>query len=181
MARSQNRVQLSLRLPEDIVQVVDKYAAENRMSKTDAVVHFLCCGISGEGISDDRLAAIERKLADIECMLKSSGEQPRPSLRQSEAFDAVARAAEGFPAIERAYVFGSFARDQQTAESDVDVRIEVDRSLSFNLHDLAHFMKAIEQSTGRKVDVVSARVVKNPALAAAIEKDKVLVYERETE
>ena len=40
-------------------------------------------------------------------------------------------------------------------------------------------MKRIEQQTGREVDVVSADVIKNANLAAAIEREKVLVYERE--
>ena len=72
-----------------------------------------------------------------------------------------------------------FARKQFGPQSDIDVHIEVDRSNGFNLHDLTHFMKRIEQRTGREVDVVSADVIKNANLAAAIEREKVLVYERE--
>ena len=50
--------------------------------------------------------------------------------------------------------------------------------MPFNLHDLFQFAKRIERMTGRKVDVVSTKDLKNESLAAAIEREKVLVYER---
>ena len=93
--------------------------------------------------------------------------------------EAVAQAASEFPAIERAYLFGSFARGTFGSDSDVDVRIEYDHGMSFNLHDVSQFGKRIEQATGREVDVVSADRIKKEGLAAAIERDKELVYERE--
>lgn len=89
-------------------------------------------------------------------------------------------AADQFPAIVRAYVFGSCARGEQTPESDIDVRLVLDRSERFNLRDLAQFAKRVEQKTGLEVDVVTAEKVADPALSAAIEREKVLVYERET-
>ena len=78
-----------------------------------------------------------------------------------------------------AYLFGSFARGTFGSDSDVDVRIEYDHGMSFNLHDVSQFGKRIEQATGREVDVVSADRIKKEGLAAAIERDKELVYERE--
>ncbi|MEG0375754.1 MAG: nucleotidyltransferase domain-containing protein, partial [Raoultibacter sp.] len=90
----------------------------------------------------------------------------------------VAHVASEFPAIERAYLFGSVARGEFDDASDVDVRIELDSSMPFNLHDLGQFGKRIERIVGRSVDVISAREIKNEALAAAIAREKVLVYER---
>ena len=75
-------------------------------------------------------------------------------------------------------VFGSFARGDFAAESDVDVRLEYDKAAPFSLFEVAQFQKHVERVTGRDVDVVTARKVKNPNLAAAIEREKVLVYER---
>lgn len=110
-----------------------------------------------------RPSAVEKPLA-------SSGECVR---------EAIAQAAAAFPAIRKAYLFGSFARGTFGDESDVDVRIEYDADGSFSLRELAQFQKRIEQATGREVDVVSARRLKNESLEAAIEREKVLVYERE--
>ena len=80
-----------------------------------------------------------------------------------------------------AYLFGSFARGSQTAGSDVDVRLVIDRGEGFTLRELSHFAKIVQQETGRECDVVSAADVANEALAAAIDREKVLVYERKTD
>ncbi|WP_283170943.1 type II toxin-antitoxin system RelB/DinJ family antitoxin [Curtanaerobium respiraculi] len=93
---------------------------------------------------------------------------------------AIADASSAFPAIERAWLFGSFATGSQNAQSDIDVRLDLDReSGSFTLNDVANFAKRVERLTGREVDVVTSRVIGNKNLAAAIEKEGVLVYERE--
>ena len=80
-----------------------------------------------------------------------------------------------------AYLFGSFARGSQTAGSDVDVRLVIDRGEGFTLRELSHFAKIVQQETGRECDVVSAADVANEALAAAIDRERVLVYERKTD
>lgn len=177
----QTRIPLSLRLPAHVVEVVDSYARTNRISKTDAFLHFLQKGMESERgeLHLEQFSDIKRQLAEIKSLL--SAEQDA-QLTESEAVrEAVAIAAQEFSAIERAYLFGSFARGTFNAESDIDVRIECDSTMSFNLHDLAQFQKRIEHATGRAVDVISARHLKNKKLAAAIEKDKELVYERKTQ
>ncbi|MDJ1649681.1 MULTISPECIES: nucleotidyltransferase family protein [Gordonibacter] len=177
------RVPLSLRLPAHVVETVGEYAHSNRISKTDAFLHFLQKGMEAEesAVRADRLEEIESQLEQIKALLKRDHESsPAADTVRDSVFDAVAQAAEGFPAIKRAYLFGSFARGDFDAQSDVDVRVELDETAPFNLRDLAHFEKHIERATGRSVDVVSARQLKNRNLAAAIEKEKVLAYERES-
>lgn len=97
---------------------------------------------------------------------------------RARVLDAVARECARFAAITRGYVFGSFARGDFVAESDVDVRLEYDRTAPFTLFEVAQFQKHLERACGRAVDVVTAKRVKNPNLSAAIEREKVLVYER---
>lgn len=96
-------------------------------------------------------------------------------------FRAVADECSRYPAITRAFVFGSFARGDFAAESDVDVRIEYDKSAPFSLFEVAQLQKHIERAVGREVDVITAKRLKNKNLEAAIEREKVLVYERESE
>ncbi|MDO4289924.1 MAG: nucleotidyltransferase domain-containing protein [Eggerthellaceae bacterium] len=119
-----------------------------------------------------------KKVADGACEERCASEVDREAERAS-VYAAVAEAAQAFSAIERAYVFGSFARNSFNDESDVDVRIEYDHDGTFTLRELAQLQKRIERTVGRSVDVVSARTLKNESLAAAIEREKVLVYERE--
>ena len=97
---------------------------------------------------------------------------------KEEALRAIRLVAAQFPAIEEAYLFGSFARGAQRDTSDVDVRIVLDETCHFTLRDLAQFAKRLEQETGREVDVVSASEIKNRSLAQAIEREKVLAYAR---
>ena len=175
------RTLVSLRVPRRLAEAVERYAKDNGLRKTDAYLHFLMDGLQGEQATktDERLSGIQAQLEQA----PGEGAAEKESEARLLEFESVCRAisdsARDYPAIRRAYLFGSFARKQFGPQSDIDVRIEVDRSNGFNLHDLTHFMKRIEQQTGREVDVISADVIKNANLAAAIEREKVLVYERE--
>lgn len=110
---------------------------------------------------------------------RSLAEQ-EPGGERARILQVVAEEAAKFAAITRAFVFGSFARGDFTAESDIDVRLEYDEAAPFSLFEVAQFQKRIERLTGRSVDVVTAKRLKNPNLAAAIEREKVLAYERES-
>lgn len=98
---------------------------------------------------------------------------------KAEALEAIRKASADFSAIKRAVLFGSLARDSFSEDSDVDVRLELDRSKRFNLRDLSHCAKQIEQMTGREVDVVSVDEIQDEQLKAAIARDGVVAYERE--
>ena len=54
--------------------------------------------------------------------------------------------------IKRAALFGSFARGEQTRQSDLDVLVEFRGSKS--LFDLVALKLDLENKTGRKVDVL---------------------------
>ena len=64
-------------------------------------------------------------------------------------------------------LFGSYARDDQTPESDVDVLVDVDPSIGLDFVDLAEL---IERGLGVKTDVIPADGVKL-RYRAYIEKD----------
>ena len=100
------------------------------------------------------------------------------SLTRQFVVESTARIASRFPGIERAWLFGAFARNQQTTDSDIDIRLEVDREAGFNLHDLVSFTKMMEQETGRACDVITASTIKSRSLAQAIKRDGVCAYER---
>ena len=101
------------------------------------------------------------------------------SRERGQVLKVVAEEAAKFAAITRAFVFGSFARGDCAEASDVDVRLEYDKVAPFSLFEVAQFQKHLERSTGPSDDVVTAKQIKNPNLAAAVEREKVLVYERE--
>ena len=174
------RTAVSLRLPSELVSTIEQFAFEHRLSKTDAFLHFLNRGIESEKheTEDDTLARIEQKVSETLRLIQ--GRQDIANEKQLVA-DKIREVCSRFPAIERAYLFGSFARGTYSENSDVDIRLDIDASCVFNLRDLEHFSKQVEQLTGRSADVVTARTIKNTALREAIERDKELIYEREAE
>jgi hypothetical protein len=60
-----------------------------------------------------------------------------------------------FP-VTRIALFGSYARGQQTDESDIDVLVDVDPSIGLRFVDLA---ERIELLLGVRADVVSRRAI----------------------
>jgi predicted nucleotidyltransferase len=64
-------------------------------------------------------------------------------------------------------VFGSYARNQQTDESDIDILVEFNKPIGIEFVDLA---EELEQILSVKVDLVSKRGLKESYLKA-IEKE----------
>lgn len=71
--------------------------------------------------------------------------------------------------VTRLAVFGSYARGEQRADSDVDVLVEVEPSLGLRFVDLADRIEAL---LGLRADVVSRRAI-SPRHWAVIEKELV--------
>lgn len=175
-AVAESRLPVAMRLPRREVEVVDAYARENGLTKTDAFLHFLRRGIESER-SDGygaRLDSIEGLLTEL---LQKVDTVTPPTV--AEISQVVSREAAKFPAIRKVILFGSFARGEAARESDIDLRLEIDRSGTFSLYDLARFQKAVNRATSREVDALTADTVKNENLAAAIAREGVTVYERE--
>ena len=68
--------------------------------------------------------------------------------------------------------FGSYARNTATPESDVDVVFDTD---SPNLFMTAMLRQDLEESLGRRVDVIQVRGLTNARLKARIEREAIYV------
>ena len=78
--------------------------------------------------------------------------------------------------VERAWLFGSFARDEQENDSDIDVLVELDFSQPIGL-EYVHWWMDLEKKLGRKVDLVCEGTL-SKYIIPFVEKDKQLIYER---
>lgn len=78
--------------------------------------------------------------------------------------------------VSEAYLFGSFARGEQTPDSDIDLRLVCGNAMTFGtLYELSY---ELEMELGRKVDVVTNPPEHmRPAFRKSIEQDEVRVYE----
>ena len=76
--------------------------------------------------------------------------------------------------IQKAYLFGSYARGEAGFESDIDICIE--KGNLRTLFELSGFCQDLEETLGNKVDVVTT-VGLSDDFREQIEKDMILIYE----
>ncbi len=77
----------------------------------------------------------------------------------------------------KAWLFGSFARGEQTADSDIDILVNYDRSQPIGLLKIASMSADLEDLLGRKVDLVEEKML-FPWVAESVNDDKQLIYAR---
>ena len=80
--------------------------------------------------------------------------------------------------VRKAWLFGSFSRGEETAQSDVDILMEFDRSgKPVTLLTYARMWRELEERLGSNVDLVEDGTLKTYAVESA-NQDKLLIYER---
>ncbi len=79
----------------------------------------------------------------------------------------------------KAWLFGSFARGEQTKNSDVDILILPDKSQHFSLFTLSGMYEDLKELLGREVDLITDCGLMPFARESAV-RDKILFYERES-
>ena len=84
----------------------------------------------------------------------------------------------GYPAVRKAWLFGSYARRDNTASSDIDILIDVPKSVSFTLFDIADMKEELTRVCGREVDVVMERALKT-GVRERVSDEMILLYEKE--
>ena len=76
----------------------------------------------------------------------------------------------------KAWLFGSYARGEETPESDVDILVMLDYSKPVGLKFFGMF-EDLKELLGRPVDLVVDRSLAQFA-RESVERDKILIYER---
>ncbi|MBQ7711649.1 MAG: nucleotidyltransferase domain-containing protein [Bacteroidales bacterium] len=79
--------------------------------------------------------------------------------------------------IEKAWLFGSYARGEERADSDVDILVTLDKEAKVGLLQYVHIMNELKSRLNKEVDMV----VDGTLLPFAVEsanRDKKLIYER---
>ncbi len=78
--------------------------------------------------------------------------------------------------VVKAWIFGSYSRNEQTPDSDVDILITLDKSRPVGLEFFGMY-EDLKELLGRNVDLVTDHSLA-PFARESVERDKKLVYER---
>ena len=76
----------------------------------------------------------------------------------------------------KAWLFGSFARGEETPQSDVDILVVLDHSQPVGMKFFGMY-EDLRQLLGRNVDLVTERSLA-PFARESVERDRQLIYER---
>ncbi len=79
----------------------------------------------------------------------------------------------------KAWLFGSFARGEETPDSDVDILVLFDQKTGNGVSLLRHVSIAmgLEDLLGKKVDLITDGTLL-PFVQTTADRDKILIYER---
>lgn len=77
--------------------------------------------------------------------------------------------------IKTAWLFGSFARDEQNYKSDIDLMLSFDKKSKVSLFDFADIVNVLEQKTNRRIDLVEEGCLQPFAFETA-KKDLIKIY-----
>lgn len=80
--------------------------------------------------------------------------------------------------IEKAWVFGSYSRGEETKDSDIDILVRFAKDANITLFKYVSIADALQKLLHKKIDLVEEGQLKDFAKDSA-EQDKILIYERE--
>ena len=86
--------------------------------------------------------------------------------------------------IPAVYLFGSYARNEATDNSDVDILIDRDGSSIRGMFDMGGLYSELRESIGKEIDLVTLQTIRQestrnrtPWFVDNLEKDMVAIYE----
>lgn len=79
--------------------------------------------------------------------------------------------------VEKAWLFGSFVRGEETADSDVDILVRYSPNARLSLYNISSIICGLGRILNRKVDIVEDGCLL-PFAADSVNNEKLLIYER---
>ncbi|HWC54854.1 MAG TPA: nucleotidyltransferase domain-containing protein [Chitinophagaceae bacterium] len=95
---------------------------------------------------------------------------------EKEVKDILQKYFSGKP-VQRAYLFGSAARNESSSLSDIDILVELDYKNGADYFVFFNMQNQLSELLRKKVDLVSANGL-SALIKPVIDSEKVLIYER---
>lgn len=80
----------------------------------------------------------------------------------------------------RAWLFGSFSRGEETADSDIDILVQYKDAEDISLFTITRIMNSLSKLLNRKVDLVEEDGLL-PFATDSVLHDRILIYERKNQ
>lgn len=113
--------------------------------------------------------------------LKAAEERMRylrmPEINRTKLKNAIVKELKKYPVIKQAWLFGSFARGEETYKSDVDLMIDVPGKNDFSMFDAFQIQEDLQNIFKRKFDIVMEGALKPFAWETA-KNDLKLIYDK---
>ena len=154
------------RLSKEIVQ---KLAELYKYDTEELMVQYLCDKVLYE-LEDEDLAMKALLLAEGQLKYKAFLKTDRKLLLKK-----LKEVLRQFHGIQKAWIYGSFSRQEDGPQSDIDVAIKATKRFSY--FDLADVQFRAEKAVGRKVDIGFIDTFK-PYILAHVKPDLKLIYEK---
>ena len=78
--------------------------------------------------------------------------------------------------VKKAYLFGSFARGEETSKSDIDIRLDVTEDM--NLIDLSYISDQLKEKLKREIDLVPSQNLEERFLLR-IKNEEICIYDNQ--
>ncbi len=124
-----------------------------------------------QNIGNDELAMQALKVAEEQIEYQNFKKTDRKKI-----LNKIIKGISKFKNIQKAWIYGSFARAEDGPKSDVDIAVQTDAG--FNYFDLAEVQHQLELVLNRKVDVGFMDAFK-PYILEHVKPDLKLIYERQ--
>lgn len=146
-----------------------KLAEYFKVKENDLLVAWLSDKVLYE-VEDEEVALQALQMAEEEVAYTAFKKIDRKSILKQ-----LKNGMKKFPQIEKAWIYGSFAREDDGPKSDVDIALQTNST--FTYFDLAEVQYKLENSINRKVDVGFIDCFK-PHIYEHVKPDLKLIYER---
>lgn len=150
---------------EQVIKLADYF----KINQEDLIVPWLSDKIMYT-ISEEESALLALQMAEEKVAYRTFQNTDRKSILAQ-----IKKIITTFPGIDKAWIYGSFARGDDKPGSDIDLAVKTDDSVSY--FDLAEIQYTIEQKVNRKVDIGFIDAFKSH-IRAHVDADLILVYER---
>lgn len=151
-------------------QVV-KLAQYFRVNEPDLLVNWLADKLVYE-LADEQVALKALQVAEAQVAY-----QTYQKIDKKTIINSIVNYFEKTSYVNKAWLFGSFARGEDDYLSDIDVMIDVPDNKDFSLFDLAEIQYQLEKLIQKKVDLVMKHGIK-PQIMERILPDLKMIYER---